>query len=147
MVKKSSSSKSTRLNSSDNIKFIRLVTGEDIVLEVSDISNGKMYINNPLKVVYTPSMNTGFLSISLMQWVFTRISKNQNFDMDLHNILIMTDADDHLVEHYKESLLTFSKKGNDDDTEYDTIEEQDGIEMLNNLIDKIKNKNNKGKLH
>jgi hypothetical protein len=147
MVKKSSSSKSTRLNSSDNIKFIRLVTGEDIVSEVSDISNGKMYINNPLKVVYTPSMNTGFLSISLMQWVFTRISKNQNFDMDLHNILIMTDADDHLVEHYKESLLTFSKKGNDDDTEYDTIEEQDGIDMLNSLLDKIKSKNNKGKLH
>lgn len=147
MVKKSSSSKSTRLNSSDNIKFIRLVTGEDIVSEVTDISNGKMYINNPLKVVYTPSMNTGFLSISLMQWVFTRISKNQSFDMDLHNILIMTDADDHLVEHYKESLLTFSKKGNDDDTEYDTLEEQDGIDMLNNLIDKIKSKNNKGKLH
>ena len=147
MVKKSSSLKSTRLNSSDNIKFIRLVTGEDIVSEVTDISNGKMYINNPLKVVYTPSMNTGFLSISLMQWVFTRISKNQSFDMDLHNILIMTDADDHLVEHYKESLLTFSKKGNDDDTEYDTLEEQDGIDMLNNLIDKIKSKNNKGKLH
>jgi|SanBayMetagenome_1026888.scaffolds.fasta_scaffold06200_6 hypothetical protein len=147
MVKKSSSSKSTRLNSSDNIKFIRLVTGEDIVSEVTDIANGKMYINNPLKVVYTPSMNTGFLSISLMQWVFTRISKNQSFDMDLHNILIMTDADDHLVEHYKESLLTFSKKGNDDDTEYDTLEEQDGIDMLNNLIDKIKSKNNKGKLH
>ena len=147
MVKKSSSSKSTRLNSSDNIKFIRLVTGEDIVSEVTDISNGKMYINNPLKVVYTPSMNTGFLSISLMQWVFTRISKNQSFDMDLHNILIMTNADDHLVEHYKESLLTFSKKGNDDDTEYDTLQEQDGIDMLNSLIDKIKNKNNKGKLH
>jgi hypothetical protein len=147
MVKKSSSSKSTRLNSSDNIKFIRLITGEDIVSEVSDISNGKMYINNPLKVVYTPSMNTGFLSISLMQWVFTRISKNQSFDMDLHNILIMTDADDHLVEHYKESLLTFSKKGNDDDTEYDTIEEQDGIDMLNSLLDKIKSNNKKGKLH
>ena len=92
-------------------------------------------------------MNTGFLSISLMQWVFTKISKNQSFDMDLHNILIMTNADDHLVEHYKESLLTFSKKGNDDDTEYDTLEDQDGIEMLNNLIDKIKSKNNKGKLH
>ncbi len=147
MAKKSSISKSTRLNSSDQIKFIRLVTGEDIVSEVGDISNGKMYINNPLKVVYTPSMNTGFLSISLMQWVFTRISKNQSFDIDLHNILIMTDADDHLIDHYKESLLTFSKKGHDDDTEYDTLEEQDGIDMLNSLIDKIKNKSNKGKLH
>ena len=146
MARKNSSSKSTKSNLSD-IKFIRLVTGEDIVVEVSEIANGRMIINNPLKIVYAPSMQTGFLSISLMQWVFTRISKNQTFDLDLHNILIMTEADDKLREHYTESLYTFDKekKDLDDEDEYGTLESDEGVELLNNLIDKIKN--NKGKLH
>lgn len=150
MAKKSSSSKSTKSNSSD-IRFIRLVTGEDIVAEVTDVANGKLMMNNPLKVVYTPSLQTGFLSISLMQWIFTRISKNQTFDMDLHNVLVMTDADQQLKEHYEESLITFSKKDptnisdEEDDDEFGMLGNDDGVEMLNNLINKIKN--GKGKLH
>jgi hypothetical protein len=149
MARKSSSLKYTKSNSSD-IRFIRLVTGEDIVTEVTDVANGKLMMNNPLKVVYTPSLQTGFLSISLMQWIFTRISKNQTFDMDLHNVLVMTDADQQLKEHYEESLITFSKKdptniSDEDDDEFGMLGNDDGVEMLNNLINKIKN--GKGKLH
>jgi len=149
MARKSSSSKSTKSNSSD-IRFIRLVTGEDIVTEVTDVANGKLMMNNPLKVVYTPSLQTGFLSISLMQWIFTRISKNQTFDMDLHNVLVMTDADQQLKEHYEESLITFSKHdptkiSDEEDDEFGMLDNEDGVEMLNNLINKTKN--GKGKLH
>jgi hypothetical protein len=152
MARKSSSSKSTKSNSSD-IRFIRLVTGEDIVAEVTDVANGKMIINNPLKIVYAPSVQTGFLSISLMQWVFTRISRNQTFNLDLHNILVMTQADDALEKHYKESLDTFDTKNfeteyndyTEESDEFDTLEPDKGLEMLKNLMDKIKN--NKGKLH
>ena len=69
MVKKNSNSKSTKSNSkAEDIRFIRLNNGEDIVAEVLDVSNGKIVINNPLKILYTPSLNTGYLSISLMQY-------------------------------------------------------------------------------
>lgn len=141
MVKKSSSLKSTKSNSKANeIYFIRLNNGEDIVAEVVDISNGKMKINNPLKIMYTPSMNTGFLSISLMQWVFTKISTNQTFDIDSHNILIMTESDKKLKEHYMESLNTFSlaKQEDDDTMDFDTLHSEEGVEMLKDLMDKIK---------
>lgn len=154
MAKKSSSSKSTKSNLSD-IRFIRLVTGEDIVAEVTDVSNGKLLMNNPLKIVYTPSLQTGFLTISLMQWIFTRISKNQTFDMDLHNVLIMTQAEEQLKDHYEQSLNTFKEKNsselyddnddNDDGDDFRMLDQNEGIEMLNSLINKIKN--GKGKLH
>jgi len=82
-----------------------------------------------------------------MQWIFTKISTNQTFDLDLHNILIMTDADDSLSEHYKESLHTFESKHFDSEEieDFDNLEPDEGIEMLRNLMDKIKN--NKGNLH
>ncbi len=150
MAKRSSSSKSTKSNSNNNVKFIRLVTGEDIVTQVNEIANGKMIIHNPLKVIYTPSMNTGFLSISLMQWIFTRISKNQTFDLDLHNVLVMSDADTSLREHYQESLYTFEEKLKDGEEEqyeddFDTYDPEEGLDMLKDILDKIKG--NKGNLH
>ena len=148
MAKRSSGSKSSKSNSNNMIKFIRLVTGEDIVTEVNEISNGKMIIHNPLKVIYTPSMNTGFLSISLMQWIFTRISKNQTFDLDIHNILVMSDADTSLKDHYHESLYTFDEKLKEKDQpedDFDTYEPEEGLELLKDIMDKIKG--NKGSLH
>ncbi len=148
MAKKSSVSKSTRSNSkAKDIRFIRLTNGEDIVAEVLDVSNGKIVFNNPLKILYTPSLNTGYLSISLMQWVFTRISKQQKFDMDLVNVLVMTDPEDNLKSHYNESLNTFDKESDEDedDIDFSTLEGDEGIEMLKNLMDKIKG--GKGRLH
>lgn len=150
MAKKSSVSKSTRSNSkAKDIRFIRLTNGEDIVAEVLDVANGKIVFNNPLKILYTPSLNTGYLSISLMQWVFSRISKQQKFDMDLTNVLVMTDPEDNLKSHYNESLSTFDKENDDDEDEEDidfsTLEGDEGIEMLKNLMDKIKG--GKGRLH
>ena len=148
MAKKSSVSKSTRSNSkAKDIRFIRLTNGEDIVAEVLDVSNGKIVFNNPLKILYTPSLNTGYLSISLMQWVFTRISKQQKFDMDLVNVLVMTDPEDNLKSHYNESLNTFDKENDEDedDIDFSTLEGDEGIEMLKNLMDKIKG--GKGRLH
>lgn len=139
----------TRSNSKvKDIRFIRLTNGEDIVAEVLDVANGIIVVNNPLKVLYTPSMNTGYLSISLMQWVFTRISKQQTFDMNLTNVLIMTDAEDALKSHYEESMDKFDKAKDDDeedDIDFSTLEGDEGIEMLKNLMDKIKG--DKGRLH
>ena len=147
MVKKSSSSKSTKSNSSD-IRFIRLNTGEDLIAQVNDVSNGRIFMSNPLKVLYTPSLNTGYLSISLMQWIFTRISSKQDFDMDISHIIVMVEPDIKLQEHYKESVSTFVNTievTNEDDTEFGSVDENEGLEMLKNLLGKIKD--NKGKLH
>lgn len=150
MVKKSSNSKSTKSNSKvEDIRFIRLTNGEDIVAEVLEVTGGKLKINNPLKIVYTPSLNSGYLSISLMQWVFTRISKDQKFDIDLINVLVMTETEEGLKTHYKESISVY--KSNEDEMYeepedvFDNLNEEDGLEVLKNLMQKIKS--DKGRLH
>lgn len=139
MAKKSSSSRSTKSNSNNSIKFMRLTTGEDIVAEVTEVANGKIVLSYPLKIIYTPSLNTGYLSISLMQWVFTKISINQTFDIGLENVLLMTDAEKTLVEHYEDSIFNFFLKSEQYEEE-EMPEPDDGIEMLNDLIDQIKGK-------
>lgn len=157
MVKKSSSSKSTKSNSTNEfsgVKFIRLTNGEDLVADVKDIANGQVKIHYPLKIVYTPSINPGYLAISLMQWVFTRLSKEQDFVMDQQNILIISEPDIKLKDHYVESVDTFNSKESsvtfenvryEEDEEDTTVSPDDGLEMIKNILDKLKK--DKGSLH
>jgi hypothetical protein len=158
MAKKSSSSKSTKSNSSD-IQFIRLTNGEDIIAEIIDISYGKVTVSNPLKVVYSTSMKPGYLTMSLMQWVFLRLSKNQTFTMDETNILIQSEPEDALLNHYHSSVGALVERSNtnfefanytddsdiDLDNDSDGLNELDGLELLKELLSK--SKKDKGNLH
>ena len=136
------------------VEFIRLITGEDIVSEYEDHEDFYR-LHNPCKVVYVSSMKQGYLSISLMQWVFTRICENQIFDLPKNQILLKSKPSEKMVEHYFGSVDHFfntSKKEDisfddpiDSDSEEDSISNEDGLKMLENLLDSMKNK--KGKLH
>jgi hypothetical protein len=90
----------------NNLKFIRLVTGEDIVSEVSE-SQDTVQLVNPLKIVYSINEVTGMMSISLMQWVFTRITKEQRFEIPKINILMMSEPSQHMVEYYIKTSSKF----------------------------------------
>lgn len=160
MAKKSSSLKSTKSNSNSfPIQFIRLTNGEDIVAEIVDVSYGKVTISNPLKIVYSTSMRPGYLTMSLMQWVFLRLSKNQTFTMDETNILIQSEPEDTLLDHYYSSVDTLTNTSNknfefanypeDSDIDLDgdgsSLDELDGLELLKELLNK--SKKDKGNLH
>ena len=70
----------------DSVKFVRLVTGEDIiseVMEVDDASGKHVILYNPLKIMYMSSpMNSDKVGISLLEWVFSRISDKQEFRIE-----------------------------------------------------------------
>ena len=160
MAKKSLSSKSTKSNSNSfTIQFLRLTNGEDIVAEIVDVAYGKVTISNPLKIVYSTSMRPGYLTMSLMQWVFLRLSKNQTFTMDESNILIQSEPEETLLEHYHSSVATLTKSGKENfefanytddsevglDDEDGSLEQLEGLELLKELMDKMKK--DKGSLH
>jgi hypothetical protein len=134
---------------SSDVRFIRLTTGEDLVTEVTDVANGRVHINYPLKLLYTPSLTSGYLSISMMQWIFTRVSKNQAFDIDQVNVLVMSPADDDLKEHYEKTIISYQNRVDDDESDdyedFSSLNEEEGLEMLKDVLDKLKN--NKGSLH
>ena len=81
------------------VKFIRLVTGEDILAEILPVDEKNCKIVNPMKILYS-STSTGTMTISLMQWVFTRISTEQSFDLPLINILTSSPPSDNLKSYY-----------------------------------------------
>jgi hypothetical protein len=81
------------------VLFFRLKTGEDLISEVQETDKTFILIN-PCKVLYLKSQRNGFLSISLMQWIFAKICSEQVFEMDKTEVLIRTVADEGLATHY-----------------------------------------------
>jgi hypothetical protein len=136
----------------NSIQFIRLVTGEDIISDVTHVqSDDTNYylLNNPLKVVYLTGSKAGILSISLMQWVFWRICDEQVFTIYPEDVLTIAKPSDSMegyyvksIEHFKEMKDTLNER-----TEFETTTDDDDDEVVKNIMDLLKNSDDKKKLH
>ena len=130
-----------------DIQFLRLKNGEDLITEVQE-TDGSLVLINPCKILYLKGKKSGFLSISLMQWVFSRISADQIFEIDKNEVLFKTLPDDGMIIHYFNSVEHFLEKESKDNIEYDdpTIDDSydDNLELLKELLE---TKDDKGSLH
>jgi hypothetical protein len=133
------------------VKFIRLVTGEDLVADVTEVESSEeayYIVNNPMKIVYLSSSKPGVLSISLMQWVFTRICDEQSFTIYPEDILTAKKASDSMEDYYWTSVEHFTRNKDKfhKQTEFDDNEDNDQSDLIDSIIDLLKN-TDKGKLH
>ena len=155
-----------------DIYHLRLNTGEDLISEVIFGENepGKedhVLLLNPMKIICMPTSKKGFISLSLMQWVFSKITSEQKFNVFNRDILTMSHPNENLKDYYLETVVYFNKKNGTDleDTDYlenlekelQAVEESDKMvdddlisEDLQDIISDFINSlssNNKGTLH
>lgn len=142
-----------------DIKFVRLSTGEDLITEVIEMKKDEdMYyvFRNPLKILYLSSgrSSSGSLSISLMQWVFYRISEDQNFMIYPTDVVTMGNPSSSMLEYYLNSVehfeelrqeynktIEYEKQKKDyikSSIEEEVTEEGEGIDILQEFLDRIK---------
>jgi hypothetical protein len=130
-----------------DVQFLRLKNGEDLITEVQE-TDGSLVLINPCKILYLKGKKSGFLSISLMQWVFSRISADQVFEIDKTEVLFKTLPDDNMITHYWNSVEHFLETESKDKIEFEDpmVDDsyEDGIDLLKELLG---NKDDKGKLH
>lgn len=139
--------------SAENIKFIRLVTGEDIITEIKSDENSFTLVK-PLKIVYALGEKPGVISIGLVQWIFPDVVASQEMSVKDRDILTMSDPSLDMLKSYRSSIKRLEKNlsfefvdGSEsmglDDYEEPTPEEFD---VLEDLIESMK-KRDKGSLH
>jgi hypothetical protein len=138
------------------VKFVRLTTGEDIIAEVLYFEDDevKYYVlNNPFKVVYMTGNKPGILSISLMQWVFWRITNTQSFTVYPNDVITVADTTDSMeeyywssVEHFNEYKEKLSKQTEFNDNSFES-EIEDTADVVQTILDGINNIDPKRKLH
>lgn len=130
-----------------DVQFLRLKNGEDLITEIQETENSLVLIN-PCKVLYLKGSKSGFLSISLMQWVFSKISSDQMFEIDKSEVLFKTLPDDSMITHYWNSVEHFMDLETKNNVEFDdpTLDDSydDKLDLLKELLG---TKDDKGKLH
>lgn len=96
-------------------RFLRLTNGDDVIAEVveTEDEHGILYtLFHPLKLVYVPSEETGYVSIAFMPWVFPRICDDQTFSLHAEDVMMVNDISQKMNIYYWESVdsyLTMSK--------------------------------------
>lgn len=128
-----------------DIRFLRLVTGEDIVSEVTETDN-EFILMHPMKVLYMTSTKPGYLSISLMQYVFSKISSEQIFNMPKIHVVMHSVPKDTLIEYYqdtvehflnkKDEVVDYSEEEEYNDDEYE--EDENSLELLKEFMSNLK---------
>ena len=121
----------------ESVQFVRLNTGEDLIAEVTQVQNDDnthYILHNPMKVVYQIGGARASLSVSLMQWVFSRICENQDFIIYPTDILTMNKTTGDMEDYYWESVDHFvrSKEKLEKNTVFD-----DPVEEQNDLLSEI----------
>ena len=111
-------------------KFIKLISGEDIVcmVEESDSSKNQIKITHPLKMQMLPKVLTGAQndSIGLSQWIYP-MTEEKTFQISFKNILLISDASPGLIRYYEYVLTQMHNNSID----LDNIDDDD--ELINNL--------------
>lgn len=140
----------------ENIKFIRLVTGEDIITEIKSDENSFTLVK-PLKIVYALGEKPGVISIGLVQWIFPDVVASQEMSIKDRDIITMSDPSLDMLKSYRSSIkrleknLSFEFMSEEEtmslDEEYDEKQlSDDEFDVLEDLIESMK-KRDKGSLH
>ena len=153
------------------IYHIRLNTGEDLISEVlwpetKPGTESHITLLNPMKILCMPSNKQGFVTLSLMQWIFKKITDEQEFNIFSRDILTMSKPNSSLKEYYTETVDYFNEKDHRSTMQYDddldkeiqAVENSDKMiedeEVIDSDLEKLVSdfllgltSNNKGTLH
>lgn len=140
------------------VQLIRLKTGDDIVADVIyDPSESRPYqMVEPLKVAYMKSTkNPGYMTVSLVQWVFPGLTDGITFPIAENDILFITDSSDKMTDYYVSTLNSFHDAMNakiEMESGYDTESKpspndisEDDLDYLEAVFESLKK--DKGSLH
>lgn len=133
------------------IRFVRMKTGDDLITEIVEmkVNDQDCYLFvNPLKIIYIPGDKPGSLSLSLIEWVFFRISPKQQFQVYPEDVVTVTEIGDEITDYYFEALhkletATITKKeivtSHEDVEESNEPPSEEEIEYIKKIIDDLKN--------
>lgn len=137
----------------EDVKFIRLITGEDIITGVKAVGEDNKYtLVNPLKIVYAIGDKSGIISIGLVQWVFPDVTATQELPLRQTDILTIADPSPDMLKSYRSSLKRLEKNFSFEflTEEQEQIHDEEFVsedyDVLDELIESMK-KRDKGRLH
>jgi len=139
----------------NNIKIIRLQSGEDIMADVMENDENELIVlDNPMHIIFK-RMPTGQTVMMMMPWLPIEIIKENNATIYGTDILTVIEPKEDLIEYYGRAVIEAQEimekkriRGINDDNFIDEEGEDDDEEELQveDILDLMREKKNK-RLH
>ena len=117
----------------DTYKILKLISGENIICELSE-NNGKYEISKPLLMSVHPHVTRTGITESLMltRWV-QPFTEQTYFDIDPKHVIIMLPASPGLSVYYEGIINKL-----DDAEEINTLDDIDDDDVYDDLLEDLK---------
>jgi hypothetical protein len=133
----------------NNIKIVRLQSGEDIMADViQDEENDTLLLDNPMHIIFK-RIPSGQTIMMMMPWLPIEIIKENNAIVYATDILTIIEPKDDLIEYYgnivfeaHEKMMEtrdFNSYEDDEEDEEDEEEELSSEEIMELIKEKKKN--------
>jgi hypothetical protein len=90
------------------VSFIRLVTGEDMIAEHVNLTEGTQdyyLLVNPMKLIYYANeANPSRINVTMMEWVFPRLVAEPQFVVSARDILTMAQPSVDILKAYMKAV-------------------------------------------
>ena len=128
------------LTPNNNIKIVRLQSGEDIMADIiQDEENDTVMLDNPMQVIFK-RIPTGQTVMMMMPWLPIEIIKENNAILYASDILTFIEPKDDLIDYYgtvvieaqqrMEERRNFSPQDDEEDDDEGELDEEELFEVL-----------------
>jgi len=131
------------MQTTHNIKIIRLHSGEDIIATYAE-TDDEVTLNNPMHIIFK-RIPTGQTVMMMMPWLPVEIIKENSALIYSSDILTIIEPKDDLIEYYGEVVLEAQRRMESkipfvesDDIDDDEEEDYDPEELMELLKEKKK---------
>ena len=134
------------MQTTHNIKIIRLHSGEDIIATYTEKDDEEVILDNPMHIIFK-RIATGQTVMMMMPWLPIEIIKENTALIYSSDILTIVEPKDDLIDHYGEVVLETQKRmeskipfadSDEDDEDEDDEDYYDPEELLEILKEKKK---------
>ncbi len=134
------------LTPNNNIKIVRLQSGEDIMADIiEDEENDTIFLDNPMHIIFK-RIPTGQTVMMMMPWLPIEIIKENSAIVYSSDILTIIEPKEDLVDYYGSVVIEAQQRmgekrdfSNEEEDDYDE-EEIDEEELFEVLKEKKKHK-------
>ena len=107
----------------DNIKIVRLQSGEDIIADyTSDDSDSSVILNNPMSLIFK-RLSSGKSVMMMSPWIPLEIVENTSARIFSLDVLAVFEPKPHIIEYYNTTVVEVEEDMYDNDDEVDGDEE------------------------
>lgn len=85
---------------SEDTKFLRLVTGDDVIGEVLFKNKNTFTLKNPMRVIIDADLDMGRQTIYMHNWLPQGVSLGNSCELSTKNILFISEVEPDILDYY-----------------------------------------------